>query len=67
MIQGRFRPFWSVSVNFGHQPIRSDSADTTQFWPNRSGSARIEAELAQIEAESARIEAESAQIGAESA
>ena len=38
LIQGWFWPFWSP-------------AGTTWFWPNQSGSARIEAESARIRAE----------------
>ena len=53
---GRFRRVSACSGRFsacfnriGRWPIRPDMADTTRFWPNQPGSARIETDSARIE------------------
>ena len=47
-IQGQFRPFSACFGRIGRRPIRPDMADTARFWPNQSGSTRIEADSARI-------------------
>ena len=55
-IQGRFRPFPACFGRIG----RPDMADKARFWPNQSGSTRIEADSARIKPhrrESSRVSA----------